>query len=64
MLEPEEDEEPPVVILPLSGITATLSGASPGSNTSGISMAASNAKTHKLMMIAFFLFIVALSTFP
>jgi hypothetical protein len=63
MLEPEESEESPVVILPLSGITATLSGASLGTKRTGISTAASTANTHKPMMIAFLLFIVAVSTF-
>jgi hypothetical protein len=64
MVDPEDNEEPPVVILPLRGITTTLAGARLGSKRTGTSIAASSANTHKLIMLAFFLIIVPLLTFP
>jgi hypothetical protein len=63
MVEPDDDEESPVLILPLSGITTILSVAPLGSSAIGISMAASNAKTHKPIMIAFFFTVILLSRF-
>jgi hypothetical protein len=64
MVELEDNEESPVVIVPLSGITTILLAAGLGIKTVGISIAASNANMHKLIMMAFFFTPFLLSIFP
>jgi hypothetical protein len=64
MVEPESNEELPVVIVPLSEITAILPADSLGIKISGISIAASKANMPKLMIIALFFTPFLLSIFP
>jgi hypothetical protein len=64
MVEPEDNEEPSVVIVPLSEITAILPTTGLGIKISGISIAANKANTHTVIMIAFFFTSFPLSIFP
>jgi hypothetical protein len=64
MVEPEDNEESPVVIVPLSEITTILPAAGLESKIIGISIAASNANMHKLIMMAFLFILFFLSIFP
>jgi hypothetical protein len=64
MVELEDNEESPVVIVPLSGITTILPAAGLESKIMGINIAAINANTHKLIMIAFFFIPLLLPIFP
>jgi hypothetical protein len=64
MVELEDNEESPVVIVPLSGITTILLAAGLESKIIGISIAATNANTHTLIMMAFFFIIFLPSIFP
>jgi hypothetical protein len=64
MVELEDNEESPVVIVPQIGITTILPAAGLESKIIGISIAASSANTHKLIMIAFFFTPFLLPIFP
>jgi hypothetical protein len=64
MVEPGNNKEPPVVIVPLSGITTILPAGGLEIRIVGISIAASNANMPKLIMIAFFFTSFLLSIFP
>jgi hypothetical protein len=64
MVEPGDNKEPAVVIVPLRGITTILPTADLGIRIVGIIIAASNAKMAKLIMIALFFTSCLLSIFP